>query len=196
MQRFIASIRAALKHENWFAALFLALAIPDVCAALEAPAAGVGDRYKNWFTRYLKRKYDPANLYELVSVAAPDALQGMSVAVIENLKTLPTNAECAFTAEDCYRFRCKCLHQGLSLDASGEKIHFTAPDKAGRVQLHMNSFNGVYQLQIDIFCLDICEAAERWLGDVSANPDVQRRLAELIEIHDLGDPRVKIVEYE
>jgi hypothetical protein len=60
MQRFIHAIRTAVSGENWFAALFLALAVPDVCGALEDPSAGVGDRYKNWFNRYLKQKYDPA----------------------------------------------------------------------------------------------------------------------------------------
>jgi hypothetical protein len=158
MKRFTESIRSAVSAENWFAALFLALAVPDVCGALEDPNAPVGDRYKSWFTRYLKRKYDPANLFELVSEVSPQSLEHMLPEAIDPLKSLPPNAECAFTAEDCYRFRCKCLHQGLSEKVGGEKIHFTAPDKSGRITMHMSAINGLYQLQIDIFCLDVCAA--------------------------------------
>jgi len=181
--------------ENWFAALFLALAVPDVCGALENPGAPVGDRYRKWFNRYLKRKYDPANLYELVSETSPASLAGMRPEVIQSLQSLPPNAECAFTADDCYRFRCKCLHEGLSEKAGGEKIHFTAPDKLGRAVLHMNSLNGLYQLQVDIFCSDVCTAVERWLVDVASNKDVQDRMAELIEIYDYSDPRLPIIKH-
>lgn len=196
MKRFTDSIRSSVNAENWFATLFLALAVPDVCGALEAPTAGVGERYKNWFIRYLKPKYDPANLFELVSATSPQSLQNMSLDALESLKSPPPNAECAFTADDCYRFRCKCLHQGLSQKAGGEKIHFTAPDKSGRITMHMSSLNGLYQLQIDIFCLDVCAAVDQWISDVAANQEVQGSMRELIEIYDLADPRVPIVKYQ
>ena len=39
MERFTTSIEGSLRTGNWFAALFLALALPDICAALEQPTA-------------------------------------------------------------------------------------------------------------------------------------------------------------
>jgi hypothetical protein len=102
------------------------------------------------------------------------------------MKSQPAIVECAFTAEDCYRFRCKCLHQGLSEKADGEKIHFTIPDKVRGTSAHMCVFNGHYQLQIDIFCLDVCSAADRWMTDVRAQPDIQRRMLGLIQVYDLS----------
>lgn len=194
MHRFVHAIRDAVRSENWFAALFLALSAPDVCGALENPAAGVGDRYKSWFNRYLKQKYDPSNLFELVLSTSPQSLENMPPEAIQRLKSLPSNAACAFTAEDCYRFRCKCLHQGLPEKIGGEKIHFTAPDKVGQLTIHMSSFDGLYQLQIDIFCLDICLAVERWIADVGANPDIKARMSQLIEVYDLTDSRMPIVK--
>jgi len=57
MERFTNSIKKSLETKNWFAALFMALALPDICGALEDPNRGVGERYKDWFDRYLKPKY-------------------------------------------------------------------------------------------------------------------------------------------
>ena len=196
MQRFVDSIAKSVETENWFSALFLALAVPDVCGALEDPEAGVGERYRSWFNRYMKRKYDPENLYELVSETSPESLERMPHEAIESLKSMPPNAECAFTASDCYRFRCRCLHQGLSQKMGGEKIHFTAPDKNKAITTHMSSFNGLYQLQIDIFCIDVCNAVKKWAADISGNVEIERRIEELIEIYQLDDPRFPIVKYQ
>ena len=60
MERFATSIESSLNSQNWFAALFMALALPDICAALEEPNRPVGERYKDWFKRYLQPAYDPA----------------------------------------------------------------------------------------------------------------------------------------
>ncbi|MBY4866792.1 hypothetical protein K6W76_09755 [Burkholderia anthina] len=184
MKRFSNSIRAAVAAENWFGALFLALAIPDVCGALEDPDARVGDRYKQWFNRYLKQRYSASNPYEQLRAIDPDVLQGMTVDMVEQLKTMPFPEGTQFTAEDCYRFRCKCLHQGLAQKMGDEKILFTAPRWSGVAGLvHSNAIDGVYQLQIDRFCLDVCEALDHWIADVRGNEEVQRRMKDLIQVH-------------
>ena len=38
MDRFNTSIESSLKNQNWFAALFMDLAMPDICVALDAAA--------------------------------------------------------------------------------------------------------------------------------------------------------------
>ena len=196
MQRFIDSISRSVETENWFSALFLALAVPDVCGALENPDNGVGERYRDWFNRYMRRKYNPENLFELVSETSPESLERMPEEAIKSLKSMPPNSECAFTASDCYRFRCRCLHQGLSQKMGGEKIHFTVPDKNNSITTHMSSFNGLYQLQIDIFCLDVCNAVRKWIDDISGNIEIENRIQELIEIYQLDDPRFPIVKHQ
>jgi hypothetical protein len=40
MDRFISSIRKSIEDENWFSALFLTLALTDICGALEKPPTG------------------------------------------------------------------------------------------------------------------------------------------------------------
>ena len=196
MKQFVSSIRGAVENGNWFSALFLALAVPDVCGALENPNAAVGDRYKSWFNRYLKQKYDPTTLFDSLLITSPESLAALSIDDISRLKSTSVEAKSNFTADDCYRFRCKCLHQGLPEKMEGERIHFTAPDKLGRVIVHRCLFNGIYQMQIDIFCNDICQATEQWIQDVVQDSKIQNRMAQLIEIYDLDSPHLPIVKYE
>ena len=51
-------------------------------------------------------------------------------------------------------------------------------------------FNGVkksfLQLNVGIFCEDICKATEKWLSASSSNPNVQARLKDTIELHQPG----------
>jgi len=149
MQRFIDAIRYSIAEKNWFAAIFIALALPDICGALEKPKAKVGDRYKNWFDRYLAENYKPK-----------------------------------FSADDCYYFRCACLHQGFDTHdrMKFEKIHFTPPDSHGSV-IHKNRINNILQMQIDVFCEDLCKAVERWCEDTKDDSELQVRKEMLMKIH-------------
>ncbi|MBY6353795.1 MULTISPECIES: hypothetical protein [Enterobacter cloacae complex] len=150
MQRFVDSIRKAIRDHNWYGAIFVALTMPDICSAIENPyEARVGVRYRDWFNRYLREKYK----YKYVE----------------------------FTAEDCYQFRCKCLHQGIARRDGFEKFHLSQTS-SGSV-IHMNSFDGVIQIQVSKFCEDICQSVEQWMLDMKPNPAITLRMQELLEIH-------------
>ena len=58
MERFTNSVKHSLETKNWLSALFLSVALPDICGALENPEMGVGERYRNWFNQYLRIKYN------------------------------------------------------------------------------------------------------------------------------------------
>jgi hypothetical protein len=51
----------------WWAALHMALVMPDVCSSLETPAAGVGERYVRWCGEYFPPdpKMKPADRYQM-----------------------------------------------------------------------------------------------------------------------------------
>lgn len=59
MYQFTNAIRQSVKDANWFAGLFLALCMPDICSALETPALKVGVRYQRWFSDNLGEQYAP-----------------------------------------------------------------------------------------------------------------------------------------
>lgn len=155
MQRFTDSIKKSITDENWFSALFLSLALPDICGSLENPDAGVGDRYRDWFNRYLEPEYGRM-----------------------------------FSADDCYYFRCACLHQGLSTHdrAANEGIHFIPPPPRNNI-VHLNRLNNILQMQNDRFCIDMCDAVERWAEDVNENQDIQARIGQLIQIYPISSLR-------
>jgi hypothetical protein len=184
MQNFKDSVKAYLLNKNWFGALFLALALPDICATLEDPDPKIneiGKRYRAWFNKYLKELYDPTSVYTFMKARKPDSLDSMGD-IAEILKSQPIPQRVRFTADDCYKARCKCLHQGSVEMNSGETFIFITPPPGEKV-VHGNLCNGMYQLQIDTFCEDICEAVTRWEGDISLEDDVQTRIAELLTIH-------------
>jgi hypothetical protein len=153
MRDFIESIRLSIKNENWFAALFTSLVLPDICGSIEMPDEKSGIRYRLWFNKYLSPKYDNW-----------------------------------FTADDCYYFRCACLHEGLDKDKrmAYERIQFITPPENGNI-VHRNMIGGKLQLQIDVFCEDVCLAVEQWLKDIIDNEDVCSRLQALIKIHNWRD---------
>ncbi|MFS7359313.1 hypothetical protein AB6896_10620 [Rahnella inusitata] len=156
MEQFTNSIRMSLRTENWYAALFMALAMPDICGSIENPRAGTGARYKKWFNEYLKPLYDP----EAIDV------------------------DLRFSGADCYSFRCSCLHSGMNHETKDRtrKFIFTPPPGEGNL-IHMNSINGCLQLQIDIFCEDVASQVDRWTQEQVANPVIQLRISELMKIH-------------
>lgn len=151
MERFINAIRTSVKNENWLAAVFMALTMPDICSAVQNPFnRKVGIRYTEWYDRYFKGVY--------------------KVGLV------------TFTAQDCYQFRCRCLHEGIARKKDDEHFNLTPPIKGLPIEIHLNDINGVIQLQIDIFCEDMCRAVESWVKAMEPYPAVRERMKELIEI--------------
>ena len=156
MRDFIDATRAALASGNWYAAVTVALTIPDICGRLENPQEGSKARFVRWYDRYLLAKYQ------------------VPVGPTRKLETF-------LNGNDCYALRCAFLHQGeFEIDSQParkvlERFHFTAP-RPGMI-VHNNIANGnTLQLQVDRFCFDVCESAESWLKDVAGDATVQARL--------------------
>lgn len=185
MERFTRSIRQSLETSNWFSAIFLSLAMPDICGALETPNEKNGVRYRRWFNENLKRKYDFNNQFEMLSATSPELIERLSSNkffenVIQDFKLRPVPEGTNFTASDCYAFRNACLHSGMSKD-NKKRFALTPPPAIGHI-IHRNNSNGTLYLQIDIFCEDICDAVEMWAERVSGDEVIMARVSELIEV--------------
>ena len=143
MNRFTRAIQMAIEDKNWYAALSLALIIPDICGKIDQPNVLPKNRYMDWANKWFVPKY--------TSHIGPDRKEYIFL-----------------NAEDCYALRCSYLHAG-SENISNEKIrkaledfHFCEPPKNGNVE-HMNQVDNTLQLQIDIFCCDMVSSVESWL---------------------------------
>jgi len=163
IDRYLDSIIKSLESKNWYAALFIALAIPDICGDLEHPSEKSKVRYVNWYDKYMLPKY---------SVTMPSLRE----------------PHIFLSGDDCYALRCSLLHQGTG-DIGKQKIsrilklvRFNEPsDKGGG--MHRNQDKNVLQLRVDAFCNDIINATRQWLSDVQGDANVQARMQLLLKIH-------------
>ena len=163
MDNYLDAVETSLKYENWRAALFVALAIPDICGALEYPNKSSKVRYIDWYDKYLLSKYSS----NIGADHTPHTfLSGL----------------------DCYAFRCSLLHEGKAdIESSRirtvlERIHFNEPSANGG-SMHCNQMNNVLQLEVDVFCKDIIGATRQWLLDVKNNGNIQAQMASLLKIY-------------
>lgn len=161
MQHLIEATEQAVRARNWYAALTLALAMPDICGRLVDPRIRSKARYKSWFTNYVQPKYSHAI--------------GTDREVIVFLG-----------ASDCYALRCAMLHEG-DFDVAGQpakevlsRFQFREPPEDGC--LHGNLDGEMLQLQVDVFCSDVCDAVRAWLLDVALNSEIQGRMLKLARI--------------
>jgi hypothetical protein len=77
------SITGSLKSENWYAALAVALTVPDVGGALEhADEKATPERYGAWFEKWLAKEYGFSQFHQFVWI----------------------------TGKQCYELRCALLH--------------------------------------------------------------------------------------
>jgi len=163
IDRYLDSIVRSLESKNWYAALFVALVIPDICGALEHPNEESGVRYVNWYHKYMLPKYTVI----MPSLREPHVF---------------------LSGDDCYALRCSLLHEGTGdIDKQKvskilESVRFNEPsDKGGG--MHRNQHKNALQLRVDAFCNEIIDATHQWLSDVQGDAGIQARIESLLEIH-------------
>lgn len=156
MQQFIQATRDAVTQGNWYAALALALTMPDICGRLEDPSQESEARFVSWYDRFLLHKYQ-------FRIGPHSVLHSL------------------LSGADCYALRCAFLNQGefgAETPRAREALrgfHFVLPRPGSPV--HLDQTGDVLQLHVDRFCLDVCEGVEQWLASVAGKDSVQERLS-------------------
>jgi hypothetical protein len=156
MQHLVDATKKAMLDKNWYAALTLALSMPDMCGRLENPEKKSQDRFESWFNKY--------------------ALDSFQFKLGDEIYAF-------LNASDCYALRCAYLHQGEFgiEDQRARKaldlIMFRAPSEDDF--LHMASNDSILNLKVDMFCKTICDGVEAWLANIHSDTTVLERLDEL-----------------
>lgn len=196
MDHLLDSIEASLRNENWYAALMLTLSLPDICANADGISGMPAERYKQWAKEWVEPFYtrmypDDSDVQRaLAEIRNAPFAQGMQLAgkLIEarreaSEKLIP---EVIITAGHLYGFRCAFSHQG-SFDTKAHRsangldgFKVITPPKNGSV--HLNRFGNTTQIQIDLFCREICERVSVWLKAKETNAEVQESLRNLPRI--------------
>jgi hypothetical protein len=165
MDDFIRAIELDLASKNWYAALFVALCIPDICGYLEDPHLKSECRYERWFERYMLPKYR--------SAVGP----GREVHTFLH-------------PSDCYALRCALLHSGRDsiieqkAREALDKFHFISPPDTGL--RHLNQRDKTLQLQVDVFCREMVDGLRQWLIETKGNQDIESNMSNMLKIHEPG----------
>ena len=163
MKSIINSVELSLQTKNWYAALIVALTLPDIAGKIEYPdETSFSKRYADWFEKYCGSKY----IFETPSA---------------KFETL------SLSGFDCYALRCAFLHEGNS-DISDQKKQqvlndfiFISPLPTCNI-IHRHYINKKLQLQVDIFVRDIVNGIRVWHSDLTAEFQKQGISNKLIEI--------------
>lgn len=169
MKRFTEAGRRAINSRNWYAALNVALTIPDICGSLENPGPGKSRvRYERWCREWVEPK--------------------MTGEMSDGDKVF-------LSAEDCYQLRNSMIHSGSSEIDEGKRqvLHKIEFIEAGLhlqwVERHVH--NGIrlpnfLLVRADLFAMAMFEAADEWDLSVQHNASVQAQKAKLLVINPVG----------
>ena len=155
LEQIIDDVNRALDNEAYFAALTLALTLPDICGKAQYPEAAVGKRYINWYDENIG-KYEQCPCEHCKEVQMP-----------------------YLSGEVIYNLRNSMLHQGTPniskgvIRNTGNKIdHFVLAiekkkpfdiyaDSAGIVSSNFNNITTrEYRVNVRRLCLTICASAK------------------------------------
>ena len=158
MDEYIRQLRATYEAELYYFSLMGCMTLIDTCSALNSSNGDTtGLLFKNWFNNYLP-EYVNNNLDDAIS----------------------------FSADECWKFRCRLLHQGRSrIDA----ISMNSNVKSGKISFrigpgtfHRCNFEGIYYLDIKIFMEDVIKGVLKWRKDTENSPHVQINYNQMIKI--------------
>lgn len=159
MEDLLKQIEAAVKANAYYLALYVALTLPDICAAMEATdGIATKDRYIAWFDRFVAPRY---------SIGSTPSLTG----------------------ETCYYYRCSLLHQGRSQHPkmSYSRILFLEPGASTNV-FHNNVVGDALNIDVRIFCQDIVAGVRSWLPAASATENFRNNYPRFMQRYPNGLP--------
>lgn len=165
-------IESALNGQSYFLALFAALALPDIAAAIaSSDGQAKRDRYIEWYEKWVRPRFLENIKLEL---QLPEDVTVQ----------LPQNP---FSGSDCYYYRCAMLHQGRSEHdkLSVGRVIFLEPD-ATRLVLHYNSHGDALSIDLPSFCREIVQGARLWRQADAASPNFIRNMQSTIQRYPSG----------
>ncbi len=157
MQHLVQDLLRTVQAKCWYAATSLALALPDICSAVDAPESPTGVRYRDWAKRY----FEP-----LVSAA------DRAFFTADELYKL----RCRFLHEGEFS-----LFEPPAADTFGRASRiclYACPVSI----VPARGFDGgaaSYGIAVDEFCETIASAAQAWFDEASTDAARAQRLGRL-----------------
>ncbi len=167
MKDYIDQINGALSCKLYYSALFMTIAIPDICSALQSENNNSdSEKYKNWINKY-------------ISDLAPNKY----------------GQKGQLTAEHLWSIRCSLFHQGITTDKKDfNRLLFLEPGTEGYKSLQsihcciVGSDTNDKSLLIDIarLCDDMIKGFELWEKDQQSNKFYVKNCKKIIKRYPNG----------
>jgi hypothetical protein len=170
MNDLIASLEKSLETKNWYAALMIALTLPDIAGKVDSPNGSSSGRYASWFDQYASDRY---------------------VTIIgATLEGYPPMTKQFLNGADCYALRCSFLHEGgstISHQRAQEVLDgFVFGFRTEPGESHCNlSKNNKLQLEVAIFCTDIVNGVKKWLAAIANDTQKQSAMRNFLQISEI-----------
>lgn len=166
MKRFIEAAAAAVESGNLYAAVSLALILPEICASLEDPAGLSKKRYLAWFNRWAVPIFTSNGRLLLT---ADDCYQLRCSIIHSGSADLAAGKGANFS---------RVLFYDDSVMSNGNTLRIVHAD--GQVTEHL-------QVRADWFCSRMIAVANIWDHQTASDPAIQREKAKLLSICSRGD---------
>lgn len=159
MERFLEAIEKSIETENWYAAIGLSLAVPDICGWLEDPSKGSKIRFMEWFDKYM----------------------------LSNYKNDFFGPDFAFLAAgDCYALRCSYLHEGADEISRQKARDVLTRFTFSTTGCHLIKVDDILLLNVTAFCNEVCKAVRSWMESVREDEEIKNRMMEIVSVKTTG----------
>lgn len=164
MEEYIRQLRATCDAELYYFSLIGCMTLIDTCAAINSITGETSKlHFKDWFNRYLPEYVNNNQFGDSIS----------------------------FSADECYKFRCRLLHQGRTeMDAVSMNTNVKSGKIAFRIgtgTFHCCNFGGVFFLDIKTFMEDLIQAVFKWIEETKDILHVIQNFSQIIKTTNL-DP--------
>jgi hypothetical protein len=160
LRHFSDEVRSCLTTNNYYAALSLALTLPDIAGWIRSPEDGSRRRYTAWWNEYVLPQYRG-----LTEVSGSDAY-ALRCAFLHAGSDITENQR---AAEAIRRFKI---------------VQPVVPN----ISIHMNQMDNSMNIQVDAFCMEILNGLDRFYEDLANDSAMAGRADQLATIQFL-DPR-------
>jgi hypothetical protein len=178
MKHLTDSIKNSLETSNWYSAIAISLAIPDICAKITDGIKSNGTKYAKWFDYYVGENYKTkytSNQLEMTK----------KYSTIEDYNRLLKGTK--LSGNDCYALRCAFLHEGSGEINSQrareilDEIKFLEPNY--QMNMHGSIINNKLVLHTDEFCTHILQGVENWEKEL--NEEQKKRLDTFLKVKNI-----------
>ncbi len=159
MRDLISALQKAIDTENWYAALFVALAIPDICSSLESPVERPSVRYPRWFDNHKGGEYrSHLTGKDCYALRCSYLHNGSSVTEHQRIKEVVDK---------------------FSFSPSGSHLCSFGDVKVGSC----DDGKSICHLSVKVFSEDMITYAEKWLEGSGSEQEIQRRINDMLKIN-------------